>query len=384
MSVRKLRNKWWVDIRHDFVRHRKKSPLNTREGALLYEATLRKRLAAGEAIDTPRLKEKPMTFAEFAREWFETYVKANNKPSEQENKACVLRGHLAPFFGTSALAQIDRKEIERYKARKHAEGLTNKTINNHLAVLGKALVCAEEWDQLERAPRIKLLRIVPPPVESLTDEECERLLADKVEPAFGAMVLVALRTGLRLGELLGLQWSDVDLAGRTITIQHSIVRGIMGSPKNHKIRKAPMDDDIADRLPTLPCHGPFVFHCDDGEPLTLSRALGGLTRLCRRAGIRRVTWHRLRHTFATQLCESRVPIRDVQALLGHSSLQMTQRYTHVRQENLASAVECLRERQRLPKTGQPVGNDTLSATLDKSSAEAPNAKSAAIATLPTW
>jgi integrase len=371
---------------HDYVRYRKKSPLNTREGALLYEATLRRRLAAGEPLVMPATTPPPApaTFAEFAREWFETYVTANNKPSERENKEYVLHAHLLPAFGAVAVGAIGSREVERFKSMKSAAGLSNKTVNNLLAVLSKALACAQEWGVIERAPRLKLLRVTPPAVEVLSDDECERLQTDRAEPMWNLMVLVALRTGLRLGELLGLQWVDVDLSAPCLTVQHSLVRGVLGTPKNHKIRTVPLAPDVVRAMSSRTARRRFLFDQDGGEPTTPARASGALARMCQRAGTRRITWHILRHTFATQLCQGRVPIRDVQALLGHSSLLMTQRYTHVRQEHLAAAVNYLCERPRTAQDGQPVGNTQRESTGAPPPAPRKNEKYADISTHSTW
>src|SRR5690349_19246402 len=103
MAVRKIKESWWVDVRHLHTRYRKRSPENSRSGAQAYEAAIRQRLARGEEITFPKetenQKEQEQTFEKFAWSWFNSYVLANNKPSAIENKRMILKGTLLPFFG---------------------------------------------------------------------------------------------------------------------------------------------------------------------------------------------------------------------------------------------------------------------------------------------
>lgn len=321
----------------------------------------------GESLDPPPEERRP-TFGEFAWEWHRLYAKTNNKPSEQRNKDIQLRVHLIPFFGRRRLDAIHAVDVETFKAHEQGRGLSNKTINNALAVLGKLLRCAAEWDRVGSVPRIRLLRAALPPIRLLDDEECRRLLADDGEPVWDCMVLLALRTGMRLGELLGLDWSAVDLAHGVVAVRQSIVQGLVTSPKNHRSRTIPLDQETVASLARLgPLRAGLVFHQADGRPFSTWNAGDALGRVCRRVGVRHVGWHTLRHTFATQLCQERVPIRDVQVLLGHSTLAMTERYAHVTQSNLATAVSVLRERQgnRLV-FGPYLGNGTYSMSMQPS------------------
>lgn len=117
MSVRKIRNSWWVDFRIEYKRYRKRSPENSRRGAEAYEVTLRQRLARGESLTPQPLVERP-TFADFSDEWFATYAQTNNKPSEQRSKESTLRLHLKPMLGRRRLDDITNRLIEEYKAAK--------------------------------------------------------------------------------------------------------------------------------------------------------------------------------------------------------------------------------------------------------------------------
>src|SRR4051812_43650618 len=109
MATRKIKNSWWIDLRHNGVRYRKKSPANSKAGSEDYEANIRQKLARGESVNVVRddkEDERKQTFKAFAWSWFDTYVATNNKPYEIENKKYTLRSHLIPFFGECSIGEI--------------------------------------------------------------------------------------------------------------------------------------------------------------------------------------------------------------------------------------------------------------------------------------
>jgi integrase len=144
------------------------------------------------------------------------------------------------------------------------------------------------------------------------------------------MIVVGLRTGLRIGELLALRWDDVDLVGGRVMVRRSVSRGIIGTPKNGRSREIPLSDQA---LGALNGHrhlrGELVFSGGTGRLLNRGECKWPLWGACRRAGLRRVGWHTLRHSFASHLAMRGVPLKAVQELLGHSTMDMTMRYAHL-------------------------------------------------------
>jgi integrase len=124
-------------------------------------------------------------------------------------------------------------------------------------------------------------------------------------------------------------------------VRQSIVEGIAGSPKNDRERIIPLDEEAFKALAAMPRNHDLVFHRGDGLPLTCSTAQNALYRACKRASLRPIGWHTFRHTFASWLAASGVPIPVVQALLGHSTIVMTMRYTHIVPAALRQAVSTL-------------------------------------------
>jgi integrase len=346
MAVRKLKNSWWVDFQYAGKRYRKRSPLNTRAGALEYEVLLRQKLSQGIPIDNNPVgsKKQNQLLEDFTREWFEVYVKNNNKPSEQRQKELTLRAHLLPFFGKTPINRITSLQIERYKAIKAKEGLALKTVNNHLTILAKCLNTAKEWIGLESVPQIKKFRVPPSKFNFLTQEESEMLLAH-AHGIYRTMILVALKTGLRLGELNALMWQDINLDKKILIVRRNMFLGQLTSPKNNRERKIPLVDRVCDALRPIQKKTGFVFVDESGEPLKAERVRRTLYRTCKAAGLRRTGWHALRHTFASHLVEAGASIKAIQELLGHASIQTTMRYTHVAPSALQDTVDLLEDKK---------------------------------------
>jgi len=356
MSVRIIKKSWWVDLTFNRTRYRRRSPENSRAGALAYEAVLRQRLARGENINREPPSQEP-TFEQFAARWFRDYVTANNKFSERRNKGYILNASLNPFFGRMPIREITSAHIEAYKAREVASGISNKTINNRLTVLSKCISVAYEWQEFqEMPPKIKKLKCTSARTDYLSDDECRRLLAN-TNGVLHDFIIAGLRTGLREGELKGLQWSDIDFDHRILTVRHSWCdyRKVLDTPKSNRERHIPLGDEVYEVLFRRRRTSGFVFTVERGQPLSHKRLILQLARACERAGIRRTTSHVLRHTFASHLVAKGIPLNVVQSLLGHSSVTTTMRYAHIAPSSLRAAVDLLTPSGD-EKLGQPVGN----------------------------
>ena len=307
----------------------------------------------------PRKEDK---FQEFAVEWLETYVVTNNKYSEIVTKEATLRLHLIPAFGHLKLAEIKVQGIERYKADKLTGNppLKPKSVNNHLTILRKCLVCAVEWELLDNLPRIKKLREPPQEFDFLNFEEADRLLeAAEPESLWYPAVLTALRTGLRHGELRALRWEDVDLVGKKIHVRRRVWRGHIDTPKSNRFRTVEMSDQVVEALKAhRHLRSELVFCQEDGSMWRAHQwTPWPLRRICKRAGLRIVQWQNLRHSFASHLAMKGVSLKAVQELLGHSSIITTMRYAHLAPSVRHEAVQRLDEPvSRATETAPESGN----------------------------
>ncbi len=372
MAVRMIKKSWWVDIRFNHRRYRKRSPENSKAGAQAYEAVLRQKLARGEEIEKTQLVlSKEESFETFAWKWYDEYVIPNNKYSTQQMKKYILAGSLIPFFGKIPVRKITSHHIDQFKAHCLKKDSSHKTVNNHLGILSKLLMTAYEWMELESVPpKIKPLKCLPPRTDYLSAEECQLLLSHS-QGVIHEMILTALRTGMRQGELKGLQWTSIEWENRNVVVRHSQddYRKVLGTPKSNRERNIPLDIDVYETFLKKKATVGYVFLTAKGKLFTHDRMTVAIARVCKKVGLRKIGWHTLRHTFATQLATKGVPLTTIQSLLGHSSISTTMRYAHVAPSTMRSAIDLLSPRTAIPMDfGQPVGNHWL-ASLDKEAEE---------------
>jgi integrase len=340
---------WMIDVvvEHKDGRRervRKVAPVQSKRAAEQYERELRAELLMGSSKVEKEVVEEAPRFEAFAAEFLSTYAKTNNKPSEVRSKEAILRVHLVPAFGKLRIDAIGPKEVETYKARKLTEGLSPKSVNNHLTVLRRVLALAVEWGKLRTVPVIRWLRVPEQPFDFLSFEEAARLVQAADSSLWHTMIVVGLRTGLRQGELLALRWEDVDLTAGRLLVRRSVVDGIIGTPKNGKGREVPLGEEVLRILKAFRhLRGPLVFCAEDGRMLTKGECKHPLWRTCRRAGLRRIGWHVLRHTFASHLAMRGVALKAIQELLGHATIEMTMRYAHLSPDVRRDAVKLLDE-----------------------------------------
>ena len=280
------------------------------------------------------------TLSEFWLRFHATHVVVNNKPSERHTKERIMAGHLLPAFGKRRLDQIETADIEGYKARMTGLGYKPKTINNHLAVLKTILRAAVGWKVVRDGPSIKLLRVIQKDVVFLDFGEAKSLIA-AAQGVYRAMIELALNTGLRIGELLAVQWEDVSKEERMLRVTRTDWLGQIGSPKSGKPRSIPLNLGAVRALEMLGwSDAGLVFASASGEALKYRASNYAIERVAKDAGLTGVGWHTLRHTFASHLVMRGVGLTAVQQLLGHSTQAMTERYAHltprVREEAVAA------------------------------------------------
>ncbi len=330
--------------------------VNTRRGAedaerahidrVLAEATIEK-YAPGALVarSSPTLTEwfrgAAVGESEYSGRFWTEYVlgEKDNRAGTRAEKRKVFEQHIEPELGALRLDEIDLSVVNALRAtlrakladRRRGGGLlSEKTRANILGVLATALRYAEASGTIARAPVIKVKAVPPPPIECWTFDEYGRLLgamAGEDEP-WPTAILLAGEAGLRIGEVLALEWPDLDLVANTITVARQERQGVVGPPKGGKPRTVPMTARLAAHLRGVPrIHtGRVVVRA--GEAMTQGEAMHALYRTCRRAGLPERLWHRLRHSFATHAALLGVnPIR-LQHWLGHSTLNMTLRYIH--------------------------------------------------------
>ncbi|MGH7285169.1 MAG: tyrosine-type recombinase/integrase, partial [Polyangiaceae bacterium] len=192
------------------------------------------------------------------------------------------------------------------------------------------LVTALNWEIIEKMPRFPKIKVNDSEWDWFTAEETSTLLAKARTPVEYALLLFPFDTGARAGEQLGLQWGDIDWQNRKIVFRRAISEGLLGPTKTGKTRHVPLTPALGAALKAIKhLRGKYVFCNENGLPLTLWQLHERLEGTCRRAGLREIRWHDIRHSFASQLVSEGVPLRQVQDYLGHSTITMTMRYSHL-------------------------------------------------------
>lgn len=244
--------------------------------------------------------------------------------------------HMKPLlaeWGSLYLYQINTTLIQNAQAKWLDKGLSKKTVNNRCVLLSAILRMAYKRNLLVRMPEIPKFKLDKRPPEYFTDDQLE-LMQEKFRPSVWAFVIVLLHTGLRTGELKRLEWKHVDFKNSRLVVEVA---------KSHRFRVIPLNVTLEQHLLKLSKRKDkgkrYVFEGKiAGQPFSdFSQAF---KRELEKLGIDGHL-HILRHTFASRLVQKRVSIFEVKELLGHASVQTTQVYSHIRNEDLSRAVMAL-------------------------------------------
>jgi integrase len=320
-----------------------------REAQLLLDAKL---LPVNQGTARP---EAFVVFGTFVEQQWKTLVFPTFKASTQHGYQTVLNVHVLPVWRDWRLRDMDRLATQQWVADKFRQGTGWQTVRNAWVLLSGILETAVEYGYLHTNPA----RGVKFPQKGLkekpaliTGDSLARLLEQLDEP-YGTMVSLIAATGLRIGELLALRWSALDLGGGSLTVRESVFEGKFQRPKTQKAaRTIPLGRHAVKALSehrarTSPkaAEG-LVFANGKGGPLRESKLLTKVLQpAAERAGLGRVTWHQFRHIHSSLLNDLKVPAKIAQEQLGHASISTTLNiYTHVVDASHRKAVEDVEER----------------------------------------
>jgi integrase len=327
---------------------RERSAGSTKKAAENLRVRIERELAEGTF---EREEEEEHSFAEFC-DRFLAAKEQETKKSTVADYESVIRNHLKPFFGGAPLSEITPIMVEDFVLYLEVKGCSPTTRRKALRYLRIIIRRALSMELIVRDPTlaIKLPRVEKRDMDYLSPEEVGALLAAAVGD-LKVLLATACYTGLRQGEIIGLRWKDVDFKSRVVRVSRTYhhVYGF-GSPKSKAARRSvPMIESLVDMLSEqYERHG-----CPNPEELVFpSRA--GTPKDCRnlvqqefeplllRAGLRRVRFHDLRHTFASLMVEGGCDIKTLQVLMGHSSITTTMNdYTHLYNTAFERAVKGL-------------------------------------------
>lgn len=282
-----------------------------------------------------------LTFLELA-EKYENWMKGRYK---SEFKVYII-AQLKERFKEYTLSMIDVHELEQLQSEKLRAGRYKKkidgklidvpnkpsTINRFLAVIGHMFTKAADWKIIERAkiPKIKMLKEHNRRLRYLSVEECQTLI-ECCDAHLKPIVMTALNTGMRRGEILSLKWEAVDL-------KHGFI--LLADTKNGERREIPINATLRELFSSIPrrLDTPYVFY-DPANGKPYHEVKKSFASALKRAKITDFHFHDLRHTFASHLIMAGVDITTVKELLGHKEIRMTLRYSHLAPSHKVRALE---------------------------------------------
>jgi integrase len=353
----------------------------TREAAELYLAQSQVARTKGEFRIPTKIR-----FADFAQEWLKTYARVNVRQTTYDSYETALRVHLLPEFGVLQLAEITRREIDifiadwatagpKFQARLHAArelervraaseqrklrgvrlGCSAKTIANAIVPFREMLGHAVEWGYISANPAERVRR---PRVERRRDEmfvlqpEQIRQLIQKAPPESCTLLLCAVTTGVRRGELLGLKWGDIDWQGRRLWVRRSVGPAGFQEPKTSaSVRAIALTPTLISALRVHRMASSFkgdddlIFASERGTPLDGRNLVQRhFEPSLRKAGLPHMRFHDLRHTYASLLIAQGEHPKLISEQLGHASVQITlDRYGHLMDQSYGDASARLEE-----------------------------------------
>jgi integrase len=248
----------------------------------------------------------------------------------------ITRLHLKPTIGSVRLDKLNALEVQSLYRSKLDSGLSPRTVQIIHATLHKALKQAVRWSLVPR----NVCEVVVPPrvprseIKPLDTRQARKLLdtALDTQPSFYALYVLAVTRGMRSGEILGLQWQDVDLDAGTLQVRRTVFNGAVSTPKTSRSNRGIRLPEIAvEALIRHPRNSEWVFSSKHGTSLSVHNLHNRSWKpLLRDAGLPNIRFHDLRHTCATLLLSKGVHPKLVQELLGHSSIEITlDTYSHV-------------------------------------------------------
>ncbi len=320
---------WYTDIIFQGQRKREKIGLRKDDAKKILDKKLSDMTLEEHGI----VEDEKVTLEEFAKEYL-VHKKNSTRTCTYSGLEIAVNVHLIPCFGKEFLFNITPHKIFSYQTKRLKEGVCNATVNREIGCLSNLLNTAVTWKRIKNNPIKELPRLKEPPgrIRYLSLEEINKLLACCPEPPhpLRAIITVALTTGMRKGEIFGLKWDYIKPESRFI---------LLPVTKNNTVRFIPANDTLLRTLEDLPRNSEYVFLGRKGKPFVDLKISFKAT--CAKAGIEGFRFHDLRHTYASHLAMRGVHMRALQELLGHKTIQMTQRYSHLSPEHLQGAVKLI-------------------------------------------
>ena len=312
---------------------------------------LKQAIEETQALDVT--KAGKYTVGEWMEVWFQDYAKIKVRPSSHQTYQGYIHNHIRPNIGDIPLEKLTSLDLQKFykkllvqgrvdrvEAKGQPKGLSAKTVRNIHQILSSALKLAQEQRLILTNPAegCALPRVEHQEMKTLTTVQLASFFREARESGVFELYYLELATGLRRGELLGLKWEDVDLERGDLRVRRQVSRingEVVEAPLKTKnaYRTLPLAEDTVSVLREQRKkvgNSPWVFPSPDGGPISPDSVLHMLHRVLKRAGLPKVRFHDLRHTFATLALQNGVDVKTVSGMLGHFSAGFTlDTYAHI-------------------------------------------------------
>ena len=309
--------------------------------------------AIGECQALDITKAGKYTVGEWMEVWFQDYAKIKVRPSSHQTYQGYIHNHIWPNIGDIPLEKLTSLDLQKFykkllttgrvdrvEAKGQPKGLSAKTVRNIHQILSSALKLAQEQRLILTNPAegCALPRVEYQEMKTLTTVQLASFFREARESGVFELYYLELATGLRRGELLGLKWEDVDLERGDLRVRRQVSRingEVVEAPLKTKnaYRTLPLAEDTVSVLKEQRRKvgsSPWVFPSPNGGPISPDSVLHMLHRVLKRAGLPKVRFHDLRHTFATLALQNGVDVKTVSGMLGHFSAGFTlDTYAHI-------------------------------------------------------
>jgi site-specific recombinase XerD len=333
---------WYIDF--TFKRQRIRESIGpSRKGPEKVIAKKKTEIVENKYLDI-RKEPEPVIFYDFAKEYLQ-WAKANKKESTYTKDIFVMRDLEREFHGKN-IQEITTWEIEKWKMKRR-KTCKHGSVNRELALLKHFFSMAVKWRKMKENPardvrafkgEVRRVRFLLPNEVQILISNCE----DWLKP----IVTVAVHTGMRNGELLGLRRPQVNLEQGIISLIDT---------KNHESREISMDETVKAILRSVEVRGDLVFVNESGKQYLSPYLHRAFHEALDKSGITNFRWHDLRHTFASNLVMNGADLNDVRDLLGHKKIDMTFRYAHLSPKHKKGVVNILdRAMSQIPPQAEKV------------------------------
>jgi len=331
---------WWVFINHNGKRRSRK--IGSKTAAKRIAAEIQQKIARQEF---KLEREKPVpTFGEYSQKWLKDYVSVSCRESTLEEYSGILKNHVLPVFKDKPIDKVSRGDIRDFLLSK-VKDFSRSRVGLFKDVLSGVLGYALDEELIPANPTLGITKRLFPKSNRtkkalsvnhvLNREELELFhnTCKSLVPEYSAFFTMAAKTGMRLGELLALRWDNVDFNSNFLWVKRSYRRGIFTRPKNGKSRRVDMTPQLKAVLKqhlfkekkeclSLGIEPELVFS-RYGSPIEQNFIRRVFKRVLKKAGLRDIKLHGLRHTYASILLSAGVSLFYVSKQLGHSGINIT-------------------------------------------------------------